>query len=427
MVHHVNEHQLSSGGRGLFIDVPGSDVFDVLVRFNSGFQFTDPLTYELPHVMEHLMATRSQKYPGPNEFTIEAQKNGASVNAYTSSEINGFTYECADFEFDRILDLIEEQLVRPRFTQADLDIERRNVREELTKYTTDHQRVCSAALSSLAYPGQVLGYDERIRQLPDIDLEAIKIYYNHAFGAANARFYIAGPIGNRSEELVKRLERLFDGLPGGKSLTVDTSPGRNVAQPIETRRDIAQVYYRLSAYSGELDLRERRALTLLRLTLVGGFGSRIMGEARTRGLAYGLGMFAGAGPGNTEVGFSGYVTAVNARDLCEVITRHCQAVKDGELTKLELDQARTLGIGSTKRSYQTVSDIMGWYVGGYDEECRINDFDTYLSELETVTPDDVTQVARKVFATEAHGMSLLGDITPELTRNLVAITSPIFQ
>ena len=427
MKHTVTEHVLSMGTPGLLINVPGGDVFNILVRFNSGYQFADQSMYELPHVMEHLMATRSQKYPGSNEFMIEAQKNGAMCNATTNSDANGYVYECADFELDRMIDLLEEQLVRPIFTQADLDIERKNVREELNKNTTDHQRICSIALGEKAFPGQVLGFDERLSQLDAITLAAITDYYPYAFTAANARFYVAGPIGKRNTAITDRFERIFAQLPAGKLFSPNPDPGCNVPKPILQIREINQLYYRASVFGGELSYAERHALSLMRLVLVGGFGSRVKGEARSRGLAYAISMVSGAATGNSEAGYAGYVTPANASDLFEVIVRHTLDIRDGGLTDLELENARILGVGSTKRSYQTPSDMLSWYVGPYEDDRRIDDFDAYLESLRAVTVNDIRLVVGKLTGKKSHGVSFVGDISIEVAEDLTAILTPLWK
>ena len=427
MKHTVTEHVLSTGTRGLLVDVPGGDVFKILVRFNSGFQFANRSMYELPHVMEHLMSTRSRKYPAPNQFFIEAQKNGAMVNANTSATANGYVYECADFELDRILDLLEEQLVRPLFSQADLDIERKNVREELSKYTTDHHRICSIALSEQAFPQEILGFDKRLSQLDGITLEAIIDYYAYAFTASNARFYIAGPIGKRSDAISSRLERLFVQLPVGSPLLPRTDIGLNILKPILQPRDISQLYYSVSLYNGELSIEERRAFVLMRLVLAGGMGSRVMSEARTRGLAYGVGMTSDASKGSSQTGYAGYVTPINAADLFEVMVRQTLDVREGGLTELELENARVLGIGSTKRSYQTASDILSWYVGPYEDNRRIDHFDAYLEDLKAVTVEDVRSVVGKMTGKKPHGVSFVGDISPQRADELAAILSPLWS
>src|SRR5471030_451671 len=115
MKHNVTDHILPNGAQGLVINVPGSAVVNIRVTFHSGFQFGDPSVYEVPHVLEHLLATVTKKHSQPNAFMIEAQKNGAYVNASTSTDTNEYVYECAEFELDRIIDLIAEQVCEPLF------------------------------------------------------------------------------------------------------------------------------------------------------------------------------------------------------------------------------------------------------------------------------------------------------------------------
>src|ERR1035437_2484338 len=168
MKHTVHEHKLPSGARGLVVDVAGSAVVNVRVNFRSGFQFSDPQVYEVPHIMEHMLATVTRRHTAPNSFMIDAQKNGAYVNASTSSETNDYIYEFANFELDRILDLIEEQVSEPYFAADSFVAEKSNVREELTRNTTQHMSVCAIKLSEQTFPKQWKGYEERISQLEKI-------------------------------------------------------------------------------------------------------------------------------------------------------------------------------------------------------------------------------------------------------------------
>ena len=103
MKHTVTEHKLPCGAKGLLIDVPDTGVVNILIRFNSGFYFGDMAQFELPHVVEHMVGRGTKKFPAPNEFKTEIEKNGAYSNAETSSRYNGYTITCADFELERIL------------------------------------------------------------------------------------------------------------------------------------------------------------------------------------------------------------------------------------------------------------------------------------------------------------------------------------
>ncbi len=408
MKHKVFEHKLSSGASGLVVDVPGSAVVNLRVTFHSGFQFAKTGSYEVPHIMEHLLATVTKRHSRPNAFIIDAQRNGAYVNASTSAETNEYIYECAAFELERILGLIEEQICEPLFAEAPFEAERSNVREELTRNTTQHGSVCAIKLAEQAAPKLWLDYPDRIKQLDSIKLEELQEHYGATHTAANARFYAAGHFPDGGKELAARFEGLFGRLPRGRRLGLVHDIGLGNSAPIVTHRDIDQLYYRTGVYFGELDEQGRAVFSLLRMLLVGGMGSRVLGEARRRGLAYGVGGVAYSEPGNSAFGFSGYVTPKNAGPLFEVMARNVAGVADGQVTGPELKAAKDLLVGSVMRSTQTASDILQWYVDRYDDEGVIHDFDQGLKRIGTVTVDEIVELMGTVASSRRRGVSLLG-------------------
>jgi predicted Zn-dependent peptidase len=427
MKHKVIEHHVAGGASGLVIDVPGSQVVSLQVRFNSGFQFADHNFYEVPHVMEHLLATVTKKHPGPNEFYIEAQKNGAYVNATTGIDANGYVYECADFELARILGLVEEQLTEPLFDPKPVKAELGNVREELTRNTTQHGSVVAIELAERAFPRLWLGYDERIAQLSKITVGKLEEHYRRTHTAANGRFFMAGHFPDGGVKAVEQLNRLFERLPKGERLKRNQDIGADVAKPVVIERDIKQLYYRAAMYFGELTDAERRALTLLRMVLVGGMGSRVLGEARQRGLAYSVGGLGYAEPGNSSFGFTGYVTPGNARALFELMAREFAAVRSEGPTEAEVAAAKDLVIGSIKRSTQTPGDIMSWYIEPYDESGEIRDFDRELELVREVRPEEIAAVAEKAALARRRGLSFLGQLDAAKGESYAAIMAPMWK
>lgn len=427
MKHSVSEYHLAGGASGLVIHIPGHDVVSLQVRFNSGFQFADRSVYEVPHVMEHVLATVTQAHRGPNEFTIEAQKNGAYVNASTSVDSNGYIYEFADFELDRIVGLVGEQLTAPLFSPTSLKSELGNVREELSRNTTQHPTVCSVRLSARAYPHLWMDYEERIAQLPRVTIKMVEDYYRRTHTSANARFVVAGNFEDGGAALAKKLDHIFGKLPKGSRFERSREIGLGLAEPVVTSRDIAQIYYRFVMYLEELTEAERRAMLLLRLVLVGGFGSRIYGEARQRGLAYAVGGMGHAEPGNSSFGFIGYVTEPNARELFALIAREYAAVRNGGLTEAELSAAKDLLIGSIKRSTQTPTDLLSWYMDPYDESGEIRDFDKSTELFRKVRLDEVQAVADKIATANRQGMSFLGNVSAEAAASYHELLAPAWM
>lgn len=426
MNHTVTEHKLANGAKGLVVHVPSTQVVNLIVRFNSGFQFADRSRYEIPHLMEHLIGCGSKAYPGPNQFKIEVEKNGAYRNAYTSDEVNGYVFECAAFELERILDLCEEYLARPLFPEEAFATELSNVREELSRLTTQHGAVCSMALAERAFPYEDLNYEARIEQLPAFTREHVLEHYRTTHMSANARFYVAGDLPDGGQAVVKRLERILGRLPGGQRLEPRREPGIGQDTPIVTFREIKQIYYTFRLYAEELPWELRNASFLLRMLLTGGFQSRVYGEARRRGLAYHVEATRYAGPGASSFGFEGYVTAANIEALFKLIADEYRAIAAGKFTESELQAAKDLMIGSTLRSFQTAGDMLGWYLAPYDREDRILDYSSYLNELRQVTAEQVRGVAERFVRSGARGLSLLGDLDEErvgqYARPLVSIS-----
>lgn len=421
MKHRVVEHRLLSGASGLVIDVSGSAVVNIRVTFHSGFQFSDPAAYEVPHIMEHLLATVTKQHSKPNAFMIEAQKNGAYVNASTSSDNNEYIYEFAKFELERILDLIEEQVAEPLFTKTAFEAEKSNVREELTRNTTQHMSVATIRLARQAFPKLWQDYDERIVQLEAIKLDQLEEHYVRTHTATNARFYIAGDFDDGGLMVAQRFSQIFNRLGVGKRLALSKDIGIGSKVPIVTQRDIDQIYYRTGVYFSELSEHDRATLSLLRMLMVGGMGSRVLGEARRRGLAYSVGAVGHSEPGNGSFGFAGYVTPAHAKDLFDIISRSMKEVSAGKLTSVELEAAKDLLIGSITRSTQTAGDLLQWYIDRYDDEGEIRPFEASLTKLRTVSVNDVTSLATTISNSDSRGVSLLGRLTNEQVDSYSAI------
>jgi predicted Zn-dependent peptidase len=108
MKHIVTKVKLENGAEGLFIDVPGATVMDYEFNFRAGEYLVARDKWEVPHLCEHVLLGANEKYPKARVFQAEFEKNGAYSNAHTSTYHITYESECADFEWERILDLTAE-------------------------------------------------------------------------------------------------------------------------------------------------------------------------------------------------------------------------------------------------------------------------------------------------------------------------------
>ena len=113
MKHTVSEVKLGNGARGLLINVPDASVMSFLINFRAGEYLVEKGKWETPHLMEHVLLGANELIPKARLFQAEFEKNGAYSNASTSSYDIVYEAECADFEWDRIAQLLSISISKP--------------------------------------------------------------------------------------------------------------------------------------------------------------------------------------------------------------------------------------------------------------------------------------------------------------------------
>ena len=146
MKHTVIEITLKNGAKGLLIHVPDASVMSFELNFRAGEYLVDEKKWETPHLMEHILLGANKRYPKARLFQAEIEKNGAYSNASTGSYDITYEAECADFEWDRVLDLLMVAITKPLFLKEEFEAEFGNVREELSARSNNHFRHLSLAL-----------------------------------------------------------------------------------------------------------------------------------------------------------------------------------------------------------------------------------------------------------------------------------------
>jgi predicted Zn-dependent peptidase len=146
MKHVVSEVSLANGAKGLFINIPDASVMTFEINFRAGEYLLPRDKAETPHVMEHLLLGANESVPKSRDFQAEFEKNGAYCNASTGTYEITYEAECADFEWDRITDLLQAAISKPLFLEEEFIAEVGNIREELVGRSNNHFRHLSLAL-----------------------------------------------------------------------------------------------------------------------------------------------------------------------------------------------------------------------------------------------------------------------------------------
>ncbi|MEI6228943.1 MAG: pitrilysin family protein [Candidatus Saccharibacteria bacterium] len=394
MKHTVSEIRLKNGARGLFIDVPGATTMSMQFQFRAGNRYAKNKDIEqVAHIMEHMAFGANARFKDEQDFEFEFTKNGAYRNAYTSDLSMVYDADCADFEWNRILDLQKLSICQPRFNEEELDAERGNVRSELTNYLNDHHRILWPKIQQLMGEG-VLTYRQSLPTISNVTIADVREHHKRTHTTKNMRFVIAGKLRGRKSEIRRQLEG-FE-LPKGERFEVPKDILQKSSPTIIRRKDATNLTFGLFLAIPEvLADEELDAMHYLNHILTGTMHSRIFGAARKKGLAYNVSAYAGTGFYDSGWDISGQVNHEAAGELFDIIAREIGNVLNGKISDKEVQAAKGFALGRYQMGAQTVSQISGFYTGRYFADGVIKNYEKIPDMIKNVTTERMVETARK--------------------------------
>ncbi len=425
MKHTVKEVVLKNGARGLFIDIPGATVMSYRFHFRAGNrQVKSKDIYETAHIMEHMAFGANAKFDSEKEYASEFTKNGAYDNAFTSDNSMVYVGTCADFEWDRILQLQKVAICEPRFNEYKLNSEKGNVTNELSGMLSSHSNLLWPELQK-TLGEDILTLSERLDKIKNVKLEDIIEHHARTHVARNMHFIIAGKLHGRKTKLKQMLESWK--LNKGKALTVPTDQIVSGNGPILIKQKEAKsLTFGFSfAIDRVLEEAESNALSGLNHILTGTLHSRIFGKARDAGLVYSF--FADYDNRHhfSSWDFAGQVTPETAEQLFDLIAAELKDILRGNLLDKEIEATKSYALGRHQMGAQTVSQVIDFYTDRYFADGTIRNYEKVPRDVDKIKKADMVTVAKKFIKEGKFGFVAVGDVDQELVNNLNSKISSI--
>ena len=397
MKHTTTEIRLKNGARGLLIDIPGATVMSFQFQFRAGNRYVkNKDIYETAHIMEHMAFGANAQFKSEHAYEAEFTKNGAYHNAWTSDLSMVYVADCADFEWERILELQQVAICQPRFNATELEAEKGNVKSELTGYLNNHNRVLWPKIQ------QLLGEDvytfwQRIQTIPAVTLRDIREHHKRTHTSDNMRFVIAGKLDGR-KALIQRILEDWE-LPRGERFDVPKDILTSGNPTLIRRKEASNLTFGWTmTIPRELSDEEAEAMSCLDQILTGTMHSRIYGAALKKGLEYSMFSDTSVGFHDSSWDFGGQVNRETAGGLFDIIAREVKAVMDGKITQEELDAAKSYALGRYQMGAQTVSQISNFYSGRYFGDGFVKDYEKVPDAIRNITLERMLATAREFVA-----------------------------
>lgn len=376
---------------------------NIKIHFRAGMRYAKaPEVYEIAHIVEHLSFGANAKYKSEQAYEADFTKNGAYHNAWTSDFSVCYESECADFEWDRIMELQKVAITEPKFNEYELQSEKGNVKAELTGYMNDYPRLLWPRLQQ-AVGEDVPSLQERLKTIANIELKDIREHYRRTHTAKNMRFIIAGNMHHRKRQIIKMLES-WD-LKPGEAFEIPEDDLHNASPVLIRRKDASNITFGFSwIIKRRLDPQENYGMGCLNHILNGTMNSRIFGQARKRGLVYGMGSDLSNGMHSASWDFDGEVNLESAEELFELIHHELAKVLNGEISDSDVESAKSYALGRYQMGAQTVNQISDYYSDDYFLSGSIERYDRAPKLISNINREDIVALAQEFISANINAL-----------------------
>jgi len=428
MKHKVSEISLKNGVKGLFIDVPDASVMTFEINFRAGEYLVSRDKWETPHLMEHVLLGANQLIPKARTFLAEFEKNGAYCNASTGTYDIIYEAECADFEWDRVADLLLTAITKPLFLSEEFDAEFGNVREEMTARSNNHFRHLNLALRE-AYGFKVLTDQTRLQLMENVELDDIRGHYINTHTSDNMRFVIAGHLPADRQELLKGLMANIELPTGYGRIALPHEQPVKLAKPLYIHNEsVDNLYFYIDTFMNRrMSDPESDALGLINTMLTETLYSTILGSAREQGLVYSMSSGFGQTIDSSNWWIGAQIMPKNVNKVFDIVLRELNAVFKADIKESDIAAAKQYGLGRFQRSGQTVGGTASGYSGRYFFDEVIEDYYSIPQRIDAVTKDRIVDVTRGLFAERISGLGCLGSSGEKFVEGLQKHIAPLWK
>ena len=362
------------------------------------------------HFLEHLVF-KGTAHRSTADIAQVIDILGGDVDAYTGKEYTSFYAHVLDEQTATALDLLTDIVAAPRFSEADVEMERGVILEEIRMVEDTPDDLVHEIFVTSFWPDHplgrpILGTEETVTRLRRTQISE---HYAETFHPSNMIFCASGNV--HPEQVIPFLERSFpaDSREAMRREWSTPRPKQHVI--LREKHELEQVHLCLGSRGFPQQGHERYAAALFNTILGGGMSSRLFQRIREKeGLVYSvLSYHNGYLHGGYEAVYAACAPK-NLRRVLDLTLKEMRKIKSEGATEAELSSAKLHLKGSILLSLEsTVSRMSGiarqeYYFG------RQFTADEIIEHIDAVTLENIQQVAETIVDPGSLSLTLLGNL-----------------
>jgi predicted Zn-dependent peptidase len=413
----VSRTVLPSGVRVLTEEIPGAPSVAVAASLAIGSRDEAGIDFGSTHFLEHLLFKGTPRR-NSKDISIAFDSVGGSSNAATAKEYTSYYARVQNSALPLALDLLIDMFTSAKIDQADFDLERTVILEELAMNEDDPEDVAHENLAEALLPGHELGrpIGGTEATIKAVTRDAVFEYYKKHYVPENLVITVAGGVSH--EEVLKLVNAELDRVGWNGVGTPNT---RRSQEPVSVqaseagrliKKDVAQANVLIGYQSIHGAHPDRYALGIMNTVLGGGMSSRLYQEIREdRGLAYSTYSYQ---QGYSDAGYFGLYAGSseeNAPLVIQLMREQVDRMVSEGVSRAEFDLALGNITGGLALRYESTIARMNRLLSaeiGTGEYLSVSEV---MQRFQSVSLSQIQAVAAEVFARP----SSLVAVGPKLT------------
>lgn len=391
------------------------------IFFKSGSRHEGPLEKGISHLIEHLLFKGTKNRTG-KEISKSIDAVGGILNASCGKEFTCFYAKVVDKDLFLALEILSDIILNSLFNPEDIDKERAVILEEIKAIEDSPSDYIFEFYLKSVWDGHPLAIPTSGEKdvLESINREKLMEYFYKNYIPEKMIVSIAGNINHSSvSAFLKENLNDFQWDVKNKNDMVLTPPDFKPGIFIN-HRDCEQVHFCMG-YSGISLCDDRRYAGVILDNIIGGnSSSRLFQKVREElGLVYSIYSFQNSFFDTGLFSFYGATSEKNINEVIKIVINEIDNICSKGITDDELNIAKNYVNGGMILGLESTSNRMFRIAKSELVYNRLLSIDEVLENINSVTKDEVLELAHSIFKRDKLALCLLGPVRKDIDLNVI--------
>ena len=364
----------------------------------------------ISHFIEHMVFKGTERRTA-EDIAREADRIGGMLDAFTSKEHVCFNTRIIDEHLPAAFDILADLVLEPQFAEEEITREKSVIFEEIKMAQDNPEDLVHELFSENFWYKQalgkpILGTRETVEAF---NRPKLRDWFGHWYSPNQIVITAAGNVSH-AQLLDLVGSRFADRKPSANGHS-EIAPSPEPRITLRAKRELEQVHLCLGVAAFPMADERRFAASLLNSLLGGGMSSRLFQNIREKqGLAYSI--FSEMNP-YRDAGMLSVYSATSAdktAHLIQSVLAEFRNLKEQLVTEEEVRRAKDHLKGALLLSMESTGSRMAHIARHFLYFGRFFSVDELISQLESVTRQDIQHVAQEFFLSGRIAATVLGPI-----------------